>query len=146
MFTDVYCLNDLFSAPTAFIKHLICIQTLDSALIVSFLSWQLFRHPKYESCQRIALFLSMEDEVCTQDIIEDALGCGKSCFIPRYESGSSHMDMLKVDSLRDVDTLPRTSWNIRQPAGDDSREEALSAGLHPPGDRSGSQSSCVFGS
>lgn len=82
------------------------------------------------SAQRIAVFLSMEDEVSTQDIIQDVFLCGKSCFIPRYESGGSHMDMLKMDSLQDMETLPLTSWNIRQPAGDDeSREEALSAGL-----------------
>ncbi|XP_013882859.1 5-formyltetrahydrofolate cyclo-ligase [Austrofundulus limnaeus] len=93
------------------------------------LAQKLFKHPKYVSSQRIAVFLSMEDEVCTQEIIEDVFRCGKSCFIPRYESSSSHMDMLKMDSLQDMDTLPRTSWNIRQPAGEDeSREEALSAG------------------
>ncbi|XP_037553283.1 5,10-methenyltetrahydrofolate synthetase (5-formyltetrahydrofolate cyclo-ligase) [Nematolebias whitei] len=93
------------------------------------LSHKLFKHPKYVSAQRIAVFLSMEDEVSTQDIVKDVFLCGKSCFIPRYESDSSHMDMLKMDSLQDMETLPLTSWNIRQPAGDDeSREEALSAG------------------
>ncbi|XP_017295743.1 5,10-methenyltetrahydrofolate synthetase (5-formyltetrahydrofolate cyclo-ligase) [Kryptolebias marmoratus] len=92
-------------------------------------SHKLFKHPKYVSSQRIAVFLSMEDEVCTQEIIKDMFRCGKSCFIPRYESSSSHMDMLKMDSLQDMETLPLTSWNIRQPAGkDESREEALSAG------------------
>ncbi|XP_063333556.1 5,10-methenyltetrahydrofolate synthetase (5-formyltetrahydrofolate cyclo-ligase) isoform X2 [Pelmatolapia mariae] len=48
---------------------------------------------------------------------------------PKYESTSSHMDMLKVNSLQDIETLPLTSWNIRQPAKDDnSREEALASG------------------
>ncbi|XP_035859416.1 5,10-methenyltetrahydrofolate synthetase (5-formyltetrahydrofolate cyclo-ligase) [Sander lucioperca] len=98
------------------------------------LSRQLFRHPKYVSCKRIAVFLSMGDEVRTEEIIKDVFKCGKSCFIPRYESSSSsssssHMDMLKLNSLQDMETLPLTSWNIRQPAEDDnSREEALSAG------------------
>ncbi|XP_028257785.1 5-formyltetrahydrofolate cyclo-ligase [Parambassis ranga] len=94
------------------------------------LSQKLFRHPKYVSSQRIALFLSMDDEVCTQEIIKDVFKLGKSCFIPRYESTSSnHMDMLKLSSLQDMDTLPLTSWNIRQPAEDDnSREEALATG------------------
>lgn len=81
------------------------------------------------SSKRIAVFLSMSDEVCTKEIIKDVFKCGKSCFIPRYESGSSHMDMLKLSSLQDMETLPLTSWNIRQPADDDnSREEALAAG------------------
>lgn len=79
--------------------------------------------------QRIAVFLSMKDELNTQEIIKDMFKCGKSCFIPRYESTSSHMDMLKVNSLQDIETLPLTSWNIRQPAKeDDSREEALASG------------------
>nr|XP_020444151.1 5-formyltetrahydrofolate cyclo-ligase isoform X2 [Monopterus albus] len=90
---------------------------------------QLFRHPKYVSCKRIAVFLSTIDEVCTDEIIKDTFKSGKSCFIPRYESQRNHMDMLKVSSLQDVETLPLTSWNIRQPAEDDSsREEALAGG------------------
>lgn len=81
------------------------------------------------SSQRIAVFLSMKDELNTQEIIKDMFKCGKSCFIPRYESTSSHMDMLKVNSLQDIETLPLTSWNIQQPAKDDnSREEALASG------------------
>ncbi|XP_069567579.1 5-formyltetrahydrofolate cyclo-ligase [Brachyistius frenatus] len=93
-------------------------------------SQMLFKHPKYVSSQRIAVFLSMGDEVCTREILQDMFKWGKSCFIPRYESsGSSHMDMLKLNSLQDMETLPLTSWNIRQPSVDDQRrEEALAAG------------------
>lgn len=83
------------------------------------------------SCKRIAVFLSMDDEVRTEEIIKDVFKCGKSCFIPRYESSSSHMDMLRLNSLQDMETLPLTSWNIQQPAQDDtSREEALASGEH----------------
>ncbi|KAM7015272.1 5-formyltetrahydrofolate cyclo-ligase [Tautogolabrus adspersus] len=101
-------------------------EKLRQSLVVS---QKLFRHPKYVSCQRIAVFLSMHDEVRTEEIIKDVFKRGKSCFIPRYESGSSHMDMLQLRSVDDMKTLPLTSWNIQQPAEDDhSREEALSAG------------------
>ncbi|XP_034536131.1 5-formyltetrahydrofolate cyclo-ligase isoform X2 [Notolabrus celidotus] len=90
---------------------------------------RLFKHPKYVSCQRIAVFLSMHDEVRTEEIIKDVFKWGKSCFIPRYESSSNHMDMLQLRSVDDMKTLPLTSWNIQQPAYEDhSREEALSAG------------------
>lgn len=42
---------------------------------------------------------------------------------------SNHMDMLKLNSLIEMETLPLTSWNIRQPAeNDSSREEALATG------------------
>ncbi|XP_008292972.1 5-formyltetrahydrofolate cyclo-ligase [Stegastes partitus] len=92
-------------------------------------SQKLIRHPKYVSAQRIAVFLSMHDEVCTQEVLRDVFKRGKTCFIPRYESNSSHMDMLKLNSLQDMETLPLTSWNIRQPAEDDnSRDEALATG------------------
>ncbi|KAL6112668.1 mthfs [Pungitius sinensis] len=93
------------------------------------LSRQLLRHPKYLSCEKIAVFLSMDDEVSTEQIINDLFKWGKRCFIPRYESSSSHMDMLELKTLQDMETLPLTSWNIRQPAQDDNRrEEALAAG------------------
>lgn len=92
-------------------------------------SHKLFRHPKYVSCKRIAVFLSMKDEVRTGEIIKDVFKTGKSCFIPRYESSSNHMDMLKLSSVHDMETLPLTAWNIQQPADDDnSREEALATG------------------
>ncbi|XP_038158981.1 5,10-methenyltetrahydrofolate synthetase (5-formyltetrahydrofolate cyclo-ligase) [Cyprinodon tularosa] len=93
------------------------------------LSGMLFKHPKYISSQRIAVFLSMDDEVRTEEILKDMFKEGKSCFIPRYQQNNSHMDMLKLSSLQDLETLPLTSWNIRQPADDcTSREEALSSG------------------
>ncbi|XP_026234679.1 5-formyltetrahydrofolate cyclo-ligase [Anabas testudineus] len=92
-------------------------------------SQKLFKHPKYVSCKRIAVFLNMNDEVRTEEIIKDIFKRGKTCFIPRYKSSSSHMDMLELSSLQDIETLPLTSWNIRQPAeGDNSREDALFGG------------------
>ncbi|KAM9825112.1 5-formyltetrahydrofolate cyclo-ligase isoform 2-T2 [Syngnathus typhle] len=69
---------------------------------------KLIRHPKYLACKRIAVFLSMDDEVHTEEIIKD---------------------MFKLNSMQDTATLSKTSWNILQPSEDDKgREEALSAG------------------
>ncbi|XP_062868456.1 5,10-methenyltetrahydrofolate synthetase (5-formyltetrahydrofolate cyclo-ligase) [Trichomycterus rosablanca] len=93
------------------------------------LSLKLFEHPRYQSSGRVALFLSMQDEVCTDAILQHALTSGKVCFIPRYQSNSNHMDMLRLHSVEDVNSLPVTGWNIRQPAHDDAqREEALASG------------------
>ncbi|KAJ8271551.1 hypothetical protein COCON_G00104100 [Conger conger] len=89
---------------------------------------KLLKHPKYEQCQRIAVFLSMNDEVHTEDIIEDMFRRGKDCFIPRYFSSGSHMDMLRLASVQDIQSLPLTSWNIRQPGDEEDREEALATG------------------
>ena len=71
----------------------------------------------------------MHDEIRTEEILEDAFGKGKVCFIPKYLTNSSHMDMLRLTSLEDMNSLPLTSWNIRQPGDDDNqREEALNTG------------------
>ncbi|XP_067827740.1 5,10-methenyltetrahydrofolate synthetase (5-formyltetrahydrofolate cyclo-ligase) isoform X2 [Heptranchias perlo] len=91
-------------------------------------SRRLIAHPKYQNCQRIAVFLSMSDEIQTEDIIKDVFQRGKECFIPRYKSRSNHMDMVKLGSAEEIHHLPLTSWNIHQPAEDDSREEALASG------------------
>ncbi|KAJ7409423.1 5-formyltetrahydrofolate cyclo-ligase [Willisornis vidua] len=83
-------------------------------------------HPKYKESKRIAIFLSMPDEVQTAEIIKDIFKQGKECFIPRYKPQSNHMDMLKLSSAEDISSLALTSWNILQPSDDDStREEAL---------------------
>ncbi|KAM4596094.1 5-formyltetrahydrofolate cyclo-ligase [Fundulus diaphanus] len=110
-------------------RRLVALSAAEKQRQSRLLSDRLFKHPKYISSERIAVFLSMDDEVCTEEIIKDMFKRGKSCFIPRYQSSNSHMDMLKLSSLQDLETLPLTSWNIRQPAEDcKSREEALSSG------------------
>ncbi|XP_062921851.1 5,10-methenyltetrahydrofolate synthetase (5-formyltetrahydrofolate cyclo-ligase) isoform X1 [Mobula hypostoma] len=91
-------------------------------------SRQLLAHPKYQNCQRIAVFLSMSDEIQTEDIIKDVFQSSKECFIPRYKTGSNHMDMVKLSSVEEICNLPVTSWNIQQPAEDDLLEEALNTG------------------
>uniref|UniRef100_A0A8C7L6Z3 5-formyltetrahydrofolate cyclo-ligase n=1 Tax=Oncorhynchus kisutch TaxID=8019 RepID=A0A8C7L6Z3_ONCKI len=92
------------------------------------ISQKLFKHPKYARCERIAVFLSMHDEVRTEEIIQDLFKHGKTCFMPKYltQGTSNHMDMVKLTSMEDMMSLPLTSWNIRQPAAaDNTREEAL---------------------
>ncbi|XP_072321008.1 5-formyltetrahydrofolate cyclo-ligase [Eucyclogobius newberryi] len=89
---------------------------------------KLLSHPKYVSSQRVAVFLSMDDEVRTDSILAHVFSSGKSCFIPRYERSSRHMDMLRLTSEADVHNLQLTSWNIRQPGEDERREEALDTG------------------
>ncbi|XP_043931900.1 5-formyltetrahydrofolate cyclo-ligase [Protopterus annectens] len=85
-------------------------------------------HPSYQNAQRIAVFLSMQDEVQTEGIIKHAFQSGKQCFIPRYMARSHHMDMVKLASIEEIKSLPLTTWNIHQPAFEDTREEALASG------------------
>ncbi|ERE75309.1 5-formyltetrahydrofolate cyclo-ligase isoform X3 [Cricetulus griseus] len=70
----------------------------------------------------------MQDEIETEEIIKDIFKQGKICFIPRYRFQSNHMDMVRLASPEEISLLPKTSWNIHQPAEGDAREEALSTG------------------
>ncbi|XP_031296574.1 5-formyltetrahydrofolate cyclo-ligase isoform X1 [Camelus dromedarius] len=85
-------------------------------------------HSQYQKSKRISIFLSMQDEIETEEIIKDIFRQGKTCFIPRYQFQSSHMDMVRLASPEEISSLPRTSWNIPQPGEDEVREEALSTG------------------
>ncbi|XP_072837682.2 5-formyltetrahydrofolate cyclo-ligase isoform X1 [Pogona vitticeps] len=91
------------------------------------LARQVMQHARYQASQRIAVFLSLPDEIQTAEIIKDIFQQGKECFIPRYQPQSNHMDMVKLASYQEIASLPVTSWNIHQPAEEDVREEALSA-------------------
>ncbi|XP_075753213.1 5-formyltetrahydrofolate cyclo-ligase isoform X2 [Pelodiscus sinensis] len=90
------------------------------------LSRKVIGHSKYQESQRIAVFLSMQDEVQTEEIIKDMFQRGKECFIPQYKPKSNHMDMVKLTSAEEISSLPLTSWKIHQPSDNDVREEALS--------------------
>lgn len=76
---------------------------------------QLRNLTQYQTSTRIGVYLNMKDEVQTDDIVKDILASGKQCFIPRYDSNSNHMDMVRVPSWQHVLTLPETRWHVRQP-------------------------------
>ncbi|XP_049708475.1 5-formyltetrahydrofolate cyclo-ligase isoform X3 [Elephas maximus indicus] len=85
-------------------------------------------HSQYQKSRRISIFLSMQDEIETEEIIKDIFQQGKTCFIPQYQFQSNHMEMVKLASPEEISLLPKTSWNIHQPAEGEVREEALSTG------------------
>ncbi|XP_046942471.1 5-formyltetrahydrofolate cyclo-ligase isoform X2 [Lynx rufus] len=89
---------------------------------------EVIAHSQYQKSKRISIFLSMQDEVETEEIIRDIFRQGKTCFVPRYRFQNNHMDMLRLTSPDEISLLPRTSWNILQPGEDEVREEALSTG------------------
>lgn len=92
------------------------------------LTQKVLAHSQYQKSKRISIFLSMHDEIETEDIIKDIFQRGKTCFIPRYQPQSSHMDMVRLASPEEVSSLPKTCWNIPQPGEEEVREEALSTG------------------
>nr|XP_048301473.1 5-formyltetrahydrofolate cyclo-ligase isoform X3 [Myodes glareolus] len=92
------------------------------------LTQKVIAHSQYQNSKRISIFLSMQDEIETEEIIKDIFKQGKICFIPRYQFQSNHMDMVRLASPEEISSLPKTSWNIHQPSEGDVREEALSTG------------------
>jgi len=88
-------------------------------------SSKLFQLPSYKSARSVAVYLSMEEEVGTNIILEDILNTGKICYIPKYHMDSHKMDMVRLVDWQDYMALPVTKWNIKQPGEDDIREEAL---------------------
>lgn len=95
------------------------------------LAQKVMAHSQYQKAQRVSIFLSMHDEIETDEIIKDIFRRGKTCFIPRYQFQSSHMDMVRLASPEEIASLPKTSWNIHQPDEDEAREEALSTAPRP---------------
>merc|ERR1712126_522546 len=82
----------------------------------------------YKNATSVSSYLHMPTEVFTTDILNDLFTSKKKCFIPHYVG--DNMDMVLLNGFEDYDSLPLTSWNIKQPADDEQRERATDgAGL-----------------
>ncbi|XP_077988648.1 5-formyltetrahydrofolate cyclo-ligase-like [Glandiceps talaboti] len=91
-----------------------------------FIMQRLIEHPEYKRSQRVSVYLSMPEEVNTMGILQHIFESNKACFIPQYIGDK--MKMLRLQSMDDYDSLPKTKWNIKQPTEDEDREDALSTG------------------
>ena len=87
---------------------------------------KLFAMKEFQESQRISLYMSMPNEVNTFEIMQKLFELKKSCFIPHYIGPV--MKMVELTSMADYESLPLTSWNIKQPADDDDRADALETG------------------
>lgn len=85
-------------------------------------------HSIYRDSKRVALYLSMANEVATESIVRHALEQGKTCYIPRYDSKSTYMDMVRLHSWQEYESLPLTKWKIKQPPMSQACETALETG------------------
>ncbi|XP_018309686.1 5-formyltetrahydrofolate cyclo-ligase isoform X2 [Mycetomoellerius zeteki] len=81
---------------------------------------------QYQNSKRISLYLSTKDEIDTLPILKHIFDMGKEVFIPQYHGKT--MEMLKLRSMEDYETLPLTKWNIKQPSTTESHENALETG------------------
>ncbi|XP_068894224.1 5-formyltetrahydrofolate cyclo-ligase isoform X1 [Tenebrio molitor] len=82
--------------------------------------------PSFQSSKRVSTYLSIDNEIDTEPIVRKIFECGKECFVPRYSKIG--MEMVKLSSIEDWETLPVTSWGIKQPKLKDDREDALKTG------------------
>ncbi|CAH1254730.1 MTHFS [Branchiostoma lanceolatum] len=93
------------------------------------LTQRLISNPKYQASKQVSLYLSFSNEVATEGILRHIFQSGKRVFIPRYVGDK--MDMLRLLSQEDYDSLPLTKWHIKQPPDDDNtREDALLTGTY----------------
>eukprot|EP01117_Protostelium_nocturnum_P019822 TRINITY_DN8685_c0_g1_i1.p1 TRINITY_DN8685_c0_g1~~TRINITY_DN8685_c0_g1_i1.p1 ORF type:complete len:216 (+),score=84.89 TRINITY_DN8685_c0_g1_i1:29-649(+) len=92
-------------------------------------------HPKYLASKRVALYLNMPKEFPTGSILEDALSRqDKKIYLPRIDSVSGKMKMLRVYGKSDLESFPTQhfrGFSLQEPSilyGKEEREEALSSG------------------
>ena len=64
----------------------------------------------------IVVYLPMSDEINTLPLVKHIFERNKACFIPKYVGDT--MEMVRLDSFDEIECLPLTPWNIRQPAGE----------------------------
>lgn len=91
-----------------------------------FLCEQLCSLPEIQNSKRISLYLSTKDEIDTIQILKYIFETQKEVFVPRYKG--KVMEMVKLFSMEDYETLPLTKWNIKQPNFNEPRENALETG------------------
>ncbi|XP_028413568.1 5-formyltetrahydrofolate cyclo-ligase-like [Dendronephthya gigantea] len=87
---------------------------------------KLFAMKEFQESKRVSLYMSMPNEVDTFGIMGKLFELKKKCFIPHYIGPV--MKMVELSSMADYESLPLTSWNIKQPADDDDRADALETG------------------
>lgn len=79
---------------------------------------------------RVCVYLAMGQECQTSRLLEAFFDQGRAVYVPRV-TGSSRdaMRMLRVDSMRHVECLPRNSWGIPEPT--DEEAARMEDGLAP---------------
>lgn len=87
---------------------------------------KLYAREQFMESERISVYMSMPNEIDTYHIMTRIFELNKKCFIPHYMG--LVMKMVELTSMSDYESLMITSWNIKQPADDDIRQDALETG------------------
>lgn len=85
---------------------------------------QLQQLEQFQKSKNISVYISMPScEIMTTNIIHHLLKSDKNCYIPRCTKTT--MDMVKITSLEDFESLPINKWNIPEPPLNEARVNAL---------------------
>ena len=76
---------------------------------------------EYQQARSISVYLSMEKEIQTSQLLRKMLKDKKHIYIPRCTKDEMHM--LRLHSWQDFQSLPRNAWNIPEPLPDDDERE-----------------------
>ncbi|KAF7285947.1 hypothetical protein GWI33_008919 [Rhynchophorus ferrugineus] len=87
---------------------------------------KLLKLPVFLNSRRIAVYLSHSGEIDTEPIVRHIFETGGECFIPRCSK--IEMQMVKLNSMMDWETLPLVKLNIKQPHLSEKREDAFENG------------------
>ncbi|KAF9517329.1 hypothetical protein BS47DRAFT_1433530 [Hydnum rufescens UP504] len=86
--------------------------------------------PEFKESESISCYLSMPGEVDTSAIVDEILRQGKKLFVPRTDSPSNSIEMLRIYDGDDLRSLPSGLWGIREP-GPSPLDSGLSLILMP---------------
>ncbi|KAJ3216079.1 hypothetical protein HDU67_009959 [Dinochytrium kinnereticum] len=86
---------------------------------------KLFAMPVYQQAKNVSVYISKTGpEVSTSAIIHDLLNRNVNCFVPRCVSDTV-MEMVKIRSFADLNSLPLNKMGIAEPLLNEARENAL---------------------
>ncbi|KAI8356646.1 5,10-methenyltetrahydrofolate synthetase [Blakeslea trispora] len=90
---------------------------------------QLQQLDHFKNSKNISVYISMpHGEIMTREIIHHILNSDKHCYIPRCYKNT--MDMVRVTTIEDFESLPINKWNIPEPPIDQPRQNALEQDSH----------------
>ena len=77
---------------------------------------RLLRIPEYLNSRGLSVFISMNGEVQTSNIIDNAFSSGKRVIVPKILGKTSEsMFMLEVRDKEQLESFPKNSWGIAEP-------------------------------
>ncbi|XP_044264358.1 5-formyltetrahydrofolate cyclo-ligase [Tribolium madens] len=107
-------------------ERLKCLSTEEKQTQSKIVFEKLIHLPSFQKSKRVSTYLSIDNEIDTEPVVRKIFETGKECFVPRYSKAG--MEMVKINSYEDWQTLPVTSWGIKQPNLKEQREDALKTG------------------